>query len=310
MRISTAQLQQLGLGNIQNQQARLAELQKQIASGQKLSVASDNPADFTQAIGLDETLSRVERFGKNIESMRSRLNLGESTLGQIGGVVGRLRELSVQAANGTQNSQSRSAIAAELEQRLGELVALANSEDGTGRYLFGGTSDGQPPFEQAGTAVNYRGNQQARQMSVGPDQRLPENEPGSELFLRIRDQNGQVESLFTTVQNLINTTRSVPTTAAETAAQQTGFATALSKLESAQNHLLDSRAEVGTRLNTLDSIQERHEAASLQIKTTLSGVRDTDMAAAISDLQAQLTALEVSQQSFVRIQNLSLFSLL
>ena len=60
----------------------------------------------------------------------------------------------------------------------------------------------------------------------------------------------------------------------------------------------------------MESVQEQHEAAALQIKTTLSSVRDTDMASAISDLQAQLSALEVSQQSFVRIQNLSLFSLL
>lgn len=310
LRISTSQLQQLGLSNIQDKQAQLAKLQKQIATGERLSVASESPADFTQVLGLDETLSRVERFSKNIDTIQHRLGLGETTLGRISDVVGRTRELALQAANGTQNSQSRSAIAAELEQRLDELMALANSEDGTGRYLFGGTQDGRPPFSQAGNTITYNGNQIARQISIGPEQRIAENDPGSELFLRIRDENGDIESLFTSVQNLIDTARRVPANATEAAAQQSGFQQAIAKLANAQGHLLDAQAEIGTRLVAVESVQEQHEAAALQIKNTLSSVQDTDMASAISDLQAQLSALEVSQQSFVRIQNLSLFSLL
>ena len=153
LRISTSQLQQLGLSNIQDKQAQLAKLQKQIATGERLSVASESPADFTQVLGLDETLSRVEGFSKNIDTIQHRLGLGETTLGRISDVVGRTRELALQAANGTQNSQSRTAIAAELEQRLNELVALANSEDGTGRYLFGGTQDGRPPATRSATTA-------------------------------------------------------------------------------------------------------------------------------------------------------------
>jgi len=48
----------------------------------------------------------------------------------------------------------------------------------------------------------------------------------------------------------------------------------------------------------------------LQYQTTLSSLRDLDYSKALSDLTLQQTTLQAAQQSFVKIQSLSLFNFL
>ena len=64
------------------------------------------------------------------------------------------------------------------------------------------------------------------------------------------------------------------------------------------------------RLNRIDSLRESNDAFTLQLQETLSEVRDLDVTEAISRLNLQLVALQAAQQSYVRIQGLSLFNFL
>ncbi|MDX5385838.1 MAG: hypothetical protein LPK24_04815, partial [Marinobacter sp.] len=51
-----------------------------------------------------------------------------------------------------------------------------------------------------------------------------------------------------------------------------------------------------------------NENQILSLQKTLSGVEDLDYAEAISRFQQQLVTLQAAQQSFVKIQGLSLFN--
>ena len=48
----------------------------------------------------------------------------------------------------------------------------------------------------------------------------------------------------------------------------------------------------------------------MQLQQTLSQLRDVDMIDGVARLQSQLASLEVSQQAYLRLQNLSLFRLM
>ena len=76
------------------------------------------------------------------------------------------------------------------------------------------------------------------------------------------------------------------------------------------NNLERIRSQVGSRLNAMDSQENLNDAYSLQLQTTLSRLEDLDYAEAITRLEQQLTGIQAAQQSFVRIQGLSLFNFL
>lgn len=71
-----------------------------------------------------------------------------------------------------------------------------------------------------------------------------------------------------------------------------------------------TRSQVGSRLNALDTQESLNEDFSLRIKETLSNLQDLDYTEAITRLNQQQVALEAAQQSYIRIQGLSLFNFL
>lgn len=86
------------------------------------------------------------------------------------------------------------------------------------------------------------------------------------------------------------------------------IASTLGVLDAAETRLLEVRADVGARLNTLDTTEAFHADIKLQTQEVLSDVRDLDYAEAVSDLSLQSFVLEAAQQSYARIANLSLFN--
>jgi len=118
------------------------------------------------------------------------------------------------------------------------------------------------------------------------------------------------QDVFATVKNLIDAASAPNSTAAQKAAQRNGFYAALEDLDQAQTHLIDVRAGVGARLNTLDTTATERDAQSVTLKTTLSGLRDLDYTEAASRLSLQMTALQAAQQTFQKVHSSSLFDFL
>ena len=111
------------------------------------------------------------------------------------------------------------------------------------------------------------------------------------------------QDIFTTMQNLA-------------VAFEGGLATAplnnainrvLSDLNQSMEKVLQVRAQVGARINAIDSEREVNADLELLITQDLSRVQDADLVEVITLLNRQLTALQAAQQSFVQVQKLSLF---
>ena len=66
-------------------------------------------------------------------------------------------------------------------------------------------------------------------------------------------------------------------------------------------------ADLGARFNSLEAAKDLHNDVILQLDTLRSGIEDLDFAEAVSDLAFQSFVLEAAQQSFLRINRLSLF---
>ncbi|MCF5930322.1 flagellar hook-associated protein FlgL, partial [Xanthomonas perforans] len=141
-RISTSMMYSQSVASMGAKQSRLNQLESQLSSGQRLVTAKDDPVAAGTAVGLDRALAAITRFGENANNVQNRLGLQENALSQAGDKMARVTELAVQASNSSLSPDDRKAIASELTALRESMVSLANSTDGTGRYLFGGTADG------------------------------------------------------------------------------------------------------------------------------------------------------------------------
>ncbi len=118
------------------------------------------------------------------------------------------------------------------------------------------------------------------------------------------------KNIFATIQDVIDTLNIPGESEAERAQRSMGIETAILEIDNGMNNVSYFHMSVGTRLNTIESQRETTLDFNLTKQTTLSHLEDLDMAAAISEFQLQNSMLEVSQQTFIQLQSLSLFKLI
>lgn len=116
---------------------------------------------------------------------------------------------------------------------------------------------------------------------------------------------GQYRSIFETVEVFIDTLGD-----ADSTERSADLGSVMNDLDAFFEKLLDVRTSVGGRMNGLTSQRNDNEAYIVSIQTTLSTLRDTDLAAAISQLTIEQTTLDAAQAVFSRITGSSLFDYL
>jgi flagellar hook-associated protein 3 FlgL len=118
------------------------------------------------------------------------------------------------------------------------------------------------------------------------------------------------QDLFATVDKLIIALENGNGTEASRALVHNQIGQSLVDLDQAVGRLLEVRAEIGGRLRAVEEEAGLNEGFALQFTDTLSDIRDLDYAEAISLLSQQLLGLEAAQQTYVRVQGLTLFRFL
>ena len=88
------------------------------------------------------------------------------------------------------------------------------------------------------------------------------------------------------------------------------FAQALDDIDSVFGKVLENKTIIGGRLNALEAQAEDNAAYILSSQETLSVLRDTDLAEAISQLTLEQTILDAAQAVFARVTSSSLFNFL
>lgn len=189
-RISTGMMYNQSVSLMLGKQAQLNQIEQQIATGRKLVTAKDDPVAAGSAVGLDRAVAALDRFEQNASVVENRLGLQENALQSAGELMSRVTELTVQANNPALSTDDRKTIASELGSIHDSLLALANTKDGNGRYLFAGTADDSTAFSITNGVVTYNGDQTRRHVEVAPDTFVADALPGSELFMRLRTGDG------------------------------------------------------------------------------------------------------------------------
>ncbi len=118
------------------------------------------------------------------------------------------------------------------------------------------------------------------------------------------------EDIFATVQDFIDALDAGAVDDVSEARLHNSVNGVMSNLEQAFSHLSQVRAQVGTRLNAIDSQGEMNDQASIMLQSTASDIDNVDLTQTISSLDLKLTTLQASEQAFAAVQRLSLFDFL
>jgi len=204
--MSTSLAHQQGINSILQQQTKVNNTQQQISLGKRILNPSDDPAGSVQLLDLNQALSRLEQFQANNDYAVNRLSTSESTLQSVTSNLQRVRELAVQGFNDVNTPTDKKSIAEEMYQRLDEILALANTKDANGDYLYAGFKTQTKPFTgtSASGLYTYQGDQSQRFLEIGEDRSLADGNSGAEVFFNLQDKNGNPEDIFSTLYALAN----------------------------------------------------------------------------------------------------------
>jgi flagellar hook-associated protein 3 FlgL len=201
MRVSTAQIYDNGTGGILRNQAAAFKIQNQLSTGRRVLTPADDPVASAQALVTTQSKDINKQYVENQSNAESKLGLLEGSLTGVTDILQSARERAVQLGNATLTDKERRFIADELQSRLDDIMALANGQDGEGKYLFSGfqgatlpfVKTGNPapaPFDANNPVVQYVGDQGERKLQVEASRTLSISAAGADVFMKIPNGNG------------------------------------------------------------------------------------------------------------------------
>lgn len=120
----------------------------------------------------------------------------------------------------------------------------------------------------------------------------------------------QPQSMFTTIQNMINVLNTAGDTAKDNAGVQNILNSQGDALSQAMTNAMVILTNIGDREQAVSTQQTTNQDVILQYQVALSQVAETDLTSAITSLNSQMLALQAAQQLYGQTKNLTLFNYL
>ncbi len=190
MRVTQSLNQAQFLAALTQIESNLSQTQNQISSNLAFTTPSQNPVAAGSVNNYDQALAQSQQYDANANSAQTRLSTEDSALSQVQTELQTLRDLALQANNGSVSSEGHTAIAAQATQIQNSLLSLANTQDGNGEYIFGGFSTTNRPFALTAGGASYAGDQGQRQVQVAAGQTIADGDNGNIVFNQIKTGNG------------------------------------------------------------------------------------------------------------------------
>ncbi|MCM3736632.1 flagellar hook-associated protein 3 [Bacillus cytotoxicus] len=261
MRVSTFQSANWAKSEMMRLASQQMYHRNQVTSGQKNIRMSEDPLAASKSFALQHSLANIEQMQKDLEDSKSIMKQTESTLGGIRAALDRVDVLTIQAISGTNGPTELKAIGAEIEQKLKEVVYLANTKE-DGRYIFGGEEFNQPPFADDGT---YQGGTTDVKWTLNDGYDIKVFRDGKDLL------SPAIKTLAKVKDALLS-------------GDQAALQPLMQQNKDNADKVSDRRTEVGSTLNTLEAFKNILSEQNMAIVENKKEIEDVDLASAISDL--------------------------
>ncbi|MCQ1996637.1 flagellin [Arthrobacter sp. zg-Y1171] len=228
--------------NLNLNQTNQAKSVERLSSGMRINRAADDAAGLAISEGLKNQVSGLTQAGRNAQDGISLIQTAEGALTEVHNILNRMRDLTVQASNDTNNAESRTAIQTEVTALTSELGRIKDTTNFNGIQLLDNT------VTSGATAGTLK-------IQVGADAN---------------------ETIDVTMANVAAT---LTTMGDLTVDSQVNAAASTTKLDAAIKSTSDQRATLGAQQNRLESTSRSIAVSVENLSSANSRIRDTDMAA-------------------------------
>ena len=116
----------------------LNQSMERLTSGLRINSASDDAAGVAVATRINSDVQGMRMAIRNATDGQSMINTAEGAMVEITNILQRMRELAIQAANGTNSPTDREMIQLEIDQLTMEVDRIAQSTQWAGQSIFNG----------------------------------------------------------------------------------------------------------------------------------------------------------------------------
>lgn len=120
---------------------KLSKSMERLSSGYKINRAGDNPAGMAISNKMKAQIDALDQAESNASDGESVLRIADGALNEVSSILQRIRELSVQAANGTNSYSDRKSMQDEIDKLTEEVDRISSDTEYNTKTLLDGSSD-------------------------------------------------------------------------------------------------------------------------------------------------------------------------
>lgn len=259
----------------------------ELSSGLRVSSLQDDPVAAAQSALLNSAIAKDDTYVQTASNQTSRMQVADTTLGEVVTQLTSALSLAVQAGNGTLNAANQAADAQQLSGVRDQVLSLANTSY-LGQYLFSGSQGSMQPFtldtSTSPATATYNGDISLQYIETPSGQKIQTNVPGSNLF-------GGATGAFAALNQLIADVSGGAGSAA--------IAGDTNALRSAISQVSNQRSVLDSSLSMVQATSTYVQTQAAQLTVEQSGLIAADPAA----VATQLSSAETQHQALLSVMS-------
>ena len=244
---------------VRNERAMGAAME-QLSTGKKINSAADDAAGLAISSRMTAQIRGLDQAVRNANDGISMVNTAEGAMIEVTAMLQRMREITVQSANGTTDSDDRTYLNKEYQALATEIQRVATNTQWNGRDILTGDA-----ASTGSSAVSFQ---------VGAN-------GGQTISVTIGDISSTGNTTFAALQSS-GASGSIATTTAASA--QTVATSTLTAIDAAIKDISEKRADLGAGSNQLTHAVDNLTSIKINAEESRSRILDTDYAQATSEL--------------------------
>ena len=293
------------LADLNRIQATNLRVQRQITSGLKVELPSDAPDAIRGILQLKTAIQQNTQIQTNLGTAKDAVTGADTALQSAISLLDQATQLGAQGATSTATADTRAILAQQVDGLLGSMVGLSRTAV-SGRYIFSGDQDGAPAYEL--NAANQNGvnrlltSANTLQVQDARGTAFAVGKTAQEIFdHRNADDTLAADNVFAAVNGLKTALQNNDTAA---------IATSMDAVRTAGSYLNSQLSFYGAAENRIQAAMTDASNLQTQEKSSLTGLEDTDLAAASTELALSSTQEQAALQARAKLPQTSLFNYL
>ncbi|CCQ94653.1 flagellin protein [[Clostridium] ultunense Esp] len=287
---------QLGINN-----TGVGKSLEKLSSGFRVNRAGDDAAGLSISEKMRGQIRGLNMASKNAQDGISLIQTAEGALDETHAILQRMRELVVQAGNGTNEDEDLSAIQDEINALIEEIDGISDRTQFNGKTLLDGSYSALSGFNSDGTMIADSGDVESIYLQIGANK---------DQKLELNIGNMSAKTLGTLSGNSLKLAISgIDVTSEEFRATSGGalkamhFDNQLGAIDDAIKQVSKQRSELGATQNRLEHTIKNLDNAAENLQAAESRIRDVDMAKEMMEFTKQTILQQASTAMLAQANN-------